>query len=48
MNNEKIQQQIDEAISTDGKFPGMTYEEGVRAALEWVLKGCPENENPMD
>jgi hypothetical protein len=37
---EEIEQQIDESgesIEKGGKFNGMSYEEGVRAALEWVV-----------
>lgn len=46
MRSEKeIHEQIDEAFESrdnGGKFNGMSYEEGVIAALEWVLGNSPE------
>jgi len=43
----EINQQIDKAAETEtsSKYPSMTYEQGVRAALEWVLYG---EEPPME
>lgn len=41
---QEITQMIDEAYSNDGKFSGMTYEQGVVAALEWVMG----EENPLE
>lgn len=35
--NSEIQDQIDEAQANDGHFFGLTYEDGVMAALKWVL-----------
>ena len=48
----KSEQQIEEEVTKTfpslerSKFPGMTYEEGVMAALDWVL-GVSE-ESPME
>lgn len=44
----EIEAQIDkatEAIENGGKYHGMSYEDGIKAALEWVLYG---GEEPMD
>ena len=30
------------------KFSGMTYEQGVLAALDWVLDRMDDGENPLD
>lgn len=35
-----------ESGDTGSKFPGMTYEQGVAAALEWALGET--NTNPME
>lgn len=50
---EKSREEIDscmnlaaEAIEQGSKYPGMTYEEGVRAALEWVTGDV--SEHPME
>ena len=40
----EIRNQID--LANDPKFFGMSYEDGVKAALEWVLGDCEEK--PMD
>ncbi len=43
----EIDEQIDMVIDGDvSKFPGMAYEEGVRAALEWVVEDTEDK--PMD
>ena len=34
--DDEIQDQIAKAQDNNGQFPGMTYEEGVAAALLWV------------
>ena len=34
---EQIQEQCDLAMENQTKFPGMSYSEGVQAALDWVL-----------
>lgn len=34
---DQIQEQADLAMENPKKFPGMSYSEGVQAALEWVL-----------
>jgi hypothetical protein len=34
------------AIEEGSKYPGMTYEEGVRAALEWVTGDV--DDHPME
>lgn len=41
-SEEEIREQIDLAVKNDGTFHGMTFEEGVRYALEWVLGECEE------
>jgi len=33
---QEIEDQINEAVENDGKWPGMTYESGVASALRWV------------
>jgi len=47
---ETIEAELDKAVTQihlgRSKFPGMSYEEGVRAALEWVLGHC--DESPME
>lgn len=53
MKNKPTDEEIDAVINecadneNDGKskFPGMTYDQGVRAAIEWMQTG--EN-NPME
>lgn len=46
----KTEQEIEEMcnVATDAvgslKYPGMTYEEGVQAALDWVLGRFPDDE----
>lgn len=42
---DEIYKVIDQAIENNGKYLGMTYEDGVQAALEWVLNG---GETPME
>ena len=42
----QIEDMIDRAISTDGKLHGMTYEQGVRVALEWVQED--DGDEPLD
>jgi len=36
---EEVEQQVEEAVSfgEETQYPGMTYEQGVRDALRWVL-----------
>ena len=34
-----IEEQIDKATDMDGTYTGMTYEQGIKDALEWVLYG---------
>jgi hypothetical protein len=36
--DQEIDQQIDKAHETNGKLFGMTYEQGVIAALEWITE----------
>lgn len=48
MNDKIISDQISETFANQFAFPAMTYADGVRAALEWVLAGCPDDESkPM-
>jgi len=44
----EIHEQIDKAADTenDSRWPGMTYEQGVRSALEWVSEET--HERPME
>ncbi len=51
----KTQEQIDSIIDEasdlineeSNRFPAMTYEEGVRTALEWVMSD-DDDESPLD
>ena len=38
-----IERQLDKASELDGTYTGMTYEQGIKDALEWILFGEPEN-----
>ena len=40
-----IQDQADKAAEMDGTYHGMTYEQGIRDALDWVLEYQPA---PLD
>ena len=42
-----IEAQIDRAAETEGELFGMSYEQGVRDALEWIMYG-EENEPPIE
>jgi hypothetical protein len=42
-DKKRIYQEIDKAIENEGKYQGMSYEQGVEDALKWVLLG-EENE----
>ncbi|QDP52301.1 MAG: hypothetical protein Unbinned4162contig1001_1 [Prokaryotic dsDNA virus sp.] len=42
---ETMDKASDVANEGGSQYPGMTYEEGVRDALSWVLSG---EENPME
>lgn len=49
-DEDEIREVIDRAaasIETGTRWPGMNYEEGVRAALEWALGDVSVDENPM-
>lgn len=39
--DDEIKEQLDLSMENEGKskWPGMTYEQGVEAALRWVLDG---------
>jgi hypothetical protein len=41
---EAIERTIDLAYQYDGKYKGMTYEQGIREALGWILG---DDENPL-
>lgn len=43
----QIQDKIGEAMDNAGKFPGMSYTDGVVAALEWAMGGN-EAVDPME
>ena len=48
ITNEKIiESQIDKASEMDGTYTGMTYEQGIKDALEWILFGEIE-EPPLE
>ena len=34
-----IEAQIDKASDLDGTYKGMSYEQGIKDALEWILYG---------
>ena len=38
----EINDMIDKAIDADVRSPGMSYEQGVRDALEWVMEYTDE------
>jgi len=50
-DEDEIQKMADKASSTvdePTKYPGMSYEDGVLAALDWVLdESIPDEENPL-
>lgn len=39
----EIKEMIDKASDDERNLHGMTYQEGVRAALEWVLENWDED-----
>jgi hypothetical protein len=43
--NDVLNECLESADSGRSKFPGMTYEQGVQAALEW-MRG--DGSNPLD
>ena len=51
---EEIEALLDKAVDLeyagDASFSGMTYEQGIRSALEWVLSELPaeEDESPLE
>lgn len=50
-NEDDIQEMLDRAASASrvsSRYPGMTFEDGVRNALEWVLEQMEEDESPLD
>jgi len=44
----EIQDMADRAADAPAKFSGMSYEEGVRIALDWVLGNLDDDETPLD
>lgn len=49
MKNEKeTQDLLDKADNSTRNFSGMTYLDGVKAALEWVLEQTEDGEGPLD
>lgn len=46
VTEEQLNEAYYQAIENDGKFPGMTYAEGVKATLEWI-RGDRED-HPME
>lgn len=50
-NEDEIQSMRDRASMqgmSGSKFAGMSYEDGVKAALEWVLGDCTDEELSID
>jgi hypothetical protein len=48
-NDREIDRLLDDTIQAESegtKFPGMTYEEGVRAAIDWITGNS--DDYPMD
>jgi hypothetical protein len=45
-SEDEIYEQIDKALENDGRYPGMTYEQGVDAALRWAIGHA--DEPPME
>jgi len=43
---EEIEQLLDSAIEEPGKYPGMSYTEGIRNTIEWIF-GITDD-NPME
>jgi len=39
INKKVIEKQIDEAQDNDGKYFGLSYEQGIIDALNWILDG---------
>jgi|SaaInl8_200m_RNA_FD_contig_21_2371289_length_412_multi_3_in_0_out_0_1 hypothetical protein len=47
MTEYEINHLIDKSIRLDGTYTGMSYEQGIKDALEWVLGEGPDPlENP--
>ena len=44
----EIQDQIGRAMDNPGQYPGMSYEEGVQAALDWVTGHTDEVPMPEE
>ena len=44
--DEEIDDTLNDAVETQGRWPGMTYEQGVEAALRWVTG--EEDLNPLE
>ena len=44
----EIEKLLDEAQDSARNFAGMTYLDGVKASLEWVLGQTEEGEGPLD
>lgn len=51
-SEQEIQDLIDKASDMIGKgknpYHGMTYIEGIRAALEWAIESDSESESPLE
>lgn len=43
---ENLYDWIDEGIEEGSHYPGMSYEDGIKATLDWLFGYS--NENPMD
>jgi len=43
---EQLRDMITRAVNTDGHLSGMTYEQGVRAALDWAFGNT--DDEPID
>ena len=48
MEIDDLLNQCVEAINEGSKFPGMTYEQGIEAALCWALNLGRDSDHPLD
>jgi len=46
--NDLIQQCMDSESTGTSKYPGMTYEQGIKAALDWIVDTGQDDYHPLD
>lgn len=46
--NDLIQKCMDSEDKGGSKYPGMTYEQGIKAALDWVMDTGMDDFHPLD